>query len=414
VFDALPPLARVSWRSLWRNRRRTIITLSSIAFGLALALFMVGLAEGVYAKLIDDAIRLQSGHVTVMHRKYLDAPASDLFVRNSGAMRRMMEKIPGVERTKALVMGQALVKTPSGAVGVMVMGVEPAVERAASPLAKKIRQGKYLSSNNGPEIIIGQALADRLRLRVGKKLVVAANDANGQMIEELCRVRGIFRMDTDELDGYFVQVPIGFARRVFGLPRDSATEVGVILHDPDTRHAVADLLAQLPGIKGYGVHTWEKVLPEISGYIRLDRASNWIFQGLLIFLVLFTIFNTIFMSVMERGREFGVLLAIGTAPMRLRAQVFLEALFMDLLGCVLGIIIGSAGVLYFKLNGLDMSKMTKSEMSIGGIGMEMIVRPALTPGIVGWVGGLIFAVTLILSLYPVWKSAKINVAEVLR
>ena len=377
-------------------------------------MFMVALAEGVYAKLIDDAIRLQSGHVTVMNRKYLDAPASDLLVRNVASLRREMEKIPGVEKTKALVIGQALVKTPTGSVGVMVMGVEPAVEKATSPLARKIRKGAYLTGDDGAEIIIGQALAARLRLQVGKKLVMAANDTSGQMIEELCRVRGIFRMDSEEMDGYFVQVPINFARRVFGIPRDSATEVGAILHNPGSRHAVVKRVAQLPGSSGYAVYPWEKVLPEISGYIRLDRASNWIFQILLIFLVLFTIFNTIFMSVMERSREFGVLLALGTAPLRLRTQVFLEALFMDLLGCVLGLIIGSAGIIYFRINGLDMSQMTKSEMSIGGIGLEMIVRPALTPEIIGWVGGLIFMVTLVLSLYPVWRSAKINVAEVLR
>lgn len=399
---------------MWRNRRRTIITLSSIVLGLMFFLLMVCLAEGVYAKLVDEAVRMQGGHVTIMHPRYLDAPSADLFVGQADALRPLIAKLRGVERTKGLVIGQGLVKTATGAVGVMVMGVEPVSEMEASPLPKRMRRGRYLAGNAGAEAVVGVALAERLKLKVGKKLVLAANDAHGQMVEELCRVRGIFGMDSDEMDGYLIQVPIGFARRLYGLPPGGVTYLGVVLGNPDDRHRVAGEIAAMPGAKGVSVLVWEKVLPEIASYIRLDRTSNWIFQLFLIFLVLFTIFNTMLMSVLERNREFGVLLALGTTPGRLRAQVFLEALFLNILGCAGGLLLGSAVVGYYMVYGMDITKMTSAEMSISGFSFGKMLYPRLTGTLLGWVGGLVFAATLVLSLIPVWRSARIRVAEVLR
>lgn len=135
-METLPLIIRVSWRSIWRNRRRTWITLSAIAFGLALAVFFISFAEGVYNQLIDDATRMQGGHFTLEHPQYREAPAIDLFVKNVSELRAKLEALEGVRGTKALILGQGVVTSGSGGVGVAIMGVEPEVEVHTSPLAE--------------------------------------------------------------------------------------------------------------------------------------------------------------------------------------------------------------------------------------------------------------------------------------
>jgi len=407
-------LVRLAWRSIWRNRRRTLITLSSMAFGLVLAIFMICFQEGTFGRMVDEAVRMQAGHVTVMHPRYLTAPSADLFVGNAGALRARIERLGGVERTKELVMGQGLAKSAVGASGIAVTGVEPSGELAESPLPRHILKGRYLSDGGRAEAVIGMELARRLGIGVGSKFVVAVNNINGELDEELCRVCGIFSMGSEEMDGYLIQVPIGFARRLYGLPPGSVTCLGVVLRNADDRFDVIGRISAMPEARGAAIYPWERVIPEVSGLIGIKRASARVLLFFLMFLVLFTVFNTLLMSVLERGREFGVMLALGTTAARLRAQVFLEVLFLNLLGCLAGLLLGSAIVLFLQSKGIDISKIYSSEVSISGFAFDKTLYPRLTGAVLGWVGGLAFSVTLVLGLIPVWRSAKIRVAEVLR
>ena len=315
---------RISWRSIWRNRRRTWITVSAIAFGLALAVFFIAFGDGVYNQLIDDATRMQGGHFTLEHPDYREAPAVDLFVGGVSGLRERLEGLDGVLGTKALVLGQGVARSGHGAVGVSVMGVEPSLEAASSPLAGGIVDGSYLEEGDGRKVVLGAKLARRLELRTGKKLVIATNDASGEIVEELFRVKGTFEIGADEVDAYLVQIPLESARRLYGLGQEDATQVGVLLSDPGRRPAVMAAARELLPA-GVALRTWEEVMPELANYIRVDRGSNLVFQGIIVFLSLFTIFNTILMSVLERTRELAMQLALGVSASLLRLQVVVES-----------------------------------------------------------------------------------------
>jgi ABC-type lipoprotein release transport system permease subunit len=157
------------------------------------------------------------------------------------------------------------------------------------------------------------------------------------------------------------------------------------------------------------------VLPELYSYIRQDSTSNWVFQFILIFLVLFTIFNTILMSVMERGREFGVMLAVGTPPSRLRAQVMVESVYINVIGCVLGTVVGCLVAWHYSRTGINLSSMMGGgEFTISGVAIDPIMRPKLGATMVRNLAAFVFTATFLLSVYPAWKAAKQRIAEVLR
>ncbi len=412
-MDKLALIFRISWRSIWRNRRRTWITLSAIAFGLALAVFFIAFADGVYNQLIDDATRMQGGHFTLEHPQYREAPAVDLFVGGVSGLRARLEALDGVGGTKALVLGQGVARSARGAAGVSVMGVEPSLEAAASPIAASMAAGSYLEEGDGRKVVVGTGLAKRLEVRTGRKLVLATNDASGEIVEELFRVKGTFEVGSDEVDAYLVQIPLEFARRLYGLGVDDATQVGVLLADAGRRPAVMAAAREFVPAE-VALRTWEEVMPDLANYIRVDRGGNLVFQGIVVFLSLFTIFNTILMSVLERTRELAMQLALGVSASLLRLQVVIESALLGALGSTLGVLLGGGLGYWMQAEGLDISRFYGDDLDVSGFALDTMVYADVTVELLVSMWLLVFAATVLLSLIPGRQISRIAVADVLR
>jgi ABC-type lipoprotein release transport system permease subunit len=407
-------IPRLAWRSIWRNRRRTLITVLSIAFGLTCAIFFIAIGEGVYAQLIDQVVRMQAGHITLENVNYRDAPAVDLWIKAPELLRSRIESLPQVERTKMIILGQGIARSGSGNVSATLMGIEPSVELETSPLARHMVDGRYLNDDDGPWVVIGSELAQRLKLKVGKKMVITTNDAAGNLVDELCRVRGIFETGSVEIDGYFIQAPIDFARRLFGLPEQGVSQLGVILRVPEAQEHVLHEVQLLAAQEDIAVLPWQKVVPEIASYIKLDKGSNLIFQAILIFLILFTIFNTILMSVLEREREFAVLLALGTKPDQLRLQILMESFYLGLIGCALGLLFGGLAAWIVQVWGIDLKSFLEEGFTISGFAVSTKMHARVTPGLLFGTTGLVLVATLILSLIPMRRATRLSIVEQLR
>lgn len=405
---------RLAWRSIWRNRRRTLITVCSIGLGLAFNIFFISLGEGVYHQLVEQIVRMQAGHITLENPEYREAPAIDLFINDIEKVRGKLEAWPQVEKTKKLILGQGIAKSGAGNVAAALMGVEPSIEAATSPLVRNLVDGEYLADDDEALVVIGDEMARRLNLDVGKKLVITSNDVNGDLVEELCRVKGVFETGSEELDTYFVQMPIGFAAKLFNIPDDSATQLGVILKNADSQNGVLTKIRAQVADRTVSALPWQSILPEVASYIKMDRTSNFVFQAILIFLVLFTIFNTILMSVMERQKEFAVLLSIGTRTGSLKRQVFMETVFLALIGCSIGVIIGGIASGLVQYYGIDLGAFLDEGVSISGFAITTKLHSRVTVQLLGTTAGLVFLATLLLSLIPMKRSARIDIVEQLR
>lgn len=407
-------IARLAWRSIWRNRRRTLITIASLGLGLTIAIFFIALSEGVHNQVVNEAVRMQAGHITVEHEAYQAAPAVDLFIGGVDKLRRRIDGMEAVEATKLLIRGQGVANSSAGAVGVAVMGVEPSVEAGTSPLARHMVTGSTLEDGDDRKAILGEHLADQLKLTQGSKLVLTTNNARGELVEELCRVKGIFRIGSDEIDGYLVQIPLEFAQRVFGLQPDEATQLGVVLKRPSELEATIGAIKAIEREEYAAVLPWQAVLPEVASYIRLRRTSTWVFQSLLFIIILFTILNTLLMSVVEREREFAVLLALGTRIGQLRQQLFVESAFIGILGCVAGMSLGGAAALSLQIHGLDLSGFMPGGVTVSGFSVSTTIHALLTPSILLWTGGIAMAAMLVLSLVPMRRIGRLRMTESLR
>ena len=159
---------------------------------------------------------------------------------------------------------------------------------------------------------------------------------------------------------------------------------------------------------------WQEVIPEIASYIKLDRGSNLIFQAILVFLILFTIFNTILMSVLERQREFAVLLALGTKPLLLRLQILMESVYLGFLGCALGLIVGGLAAWAAQVWGIDLRSLLKEGFTISGFAVSTKMHARVTIWLLLGTGGLVFAATILLSLIPMHRATRLSIVDQLR
>jgi len=406
-------LLKLSWRSIWRNRRRTLLTVGSTAAALAVAVLFLAIADGMYGRLLYDVLRLQAGNLTVENAEHLDAPSVDLVLDDVPDLRRRIEALPGVSRTKQLVVGPGVANSGDGAVGTAVVGVEPSVEAAVSPLLRRIVHGEYLDDADDRSVLVGAEMARRLKLEVGNKVVLSTNDVRGQLVSELVRVKGIFKTGAVELDGHYVQVPIGFARKLFGMRDAQATEVGILLSDAEQQDSV---LAAVQGViaqdERAAVWPWQKVLPELSSFMKVDKGSNYVFQTIILLMAMFTVFNTVLMSALERKREFAVMLALGTSPARVKLGLVLESVLLGTVGAALGVAAGCG--LSVAVDGISLAGSMGKGMEVGGYLVEPVLHASLSPRITVGLGLAMSAVIALMSLVPMTRISRIRVTDAFR
>ena len=408
-------ITKIGWRSIWRNKRRTLISLFSIIIGTGIPIFFVCIAWGFYAGLIDDVARLMSGHITYEHVEYRNSPSNDLWVDDIHKINKTLNNNAEVLSTKQIVNLQGVAHTAKGSVGISLMGIEPEKEIAISFLPETVIEGNYLSKGDGRWVVVGYQLAKNLNVSVGKKFVFTTNDIKGELVEELFRVKGIFKTGSKEIDGHFVQSDIEIARKIAGLGSDDVSQLGIIVKNPDTHeNFLQDLQKSLA--KNNGVFlSWQKIMPDVATTIRMDRTAISSFMIMLVVIVLFTMFSTILMSTLERKREFASLLAIGTQQKELKIQIFIETIFFGLIACPLGALLG-IGIAKW-VEGYDMMNVVggkAGDMSVGGFGMDTIITPLFSAPLILQISIFFFLAVQLLSILPMYFISRISITDELR
>ncbi len=410
IFDMQP---QVAWRNLRRNLRRTAITVSAVSLGLAFAVFYTAMHAGVNKQLIEQGIRFYGGHIILEHPQYRHAPSVDLFIAGAEKLMSKIQKSSSSVNTSRVIINYGMARTAYASDGVLIKGND-SLSNKESPFVKLIISGRFIGSGNDGNICMGKKLADLLHLRVGQKFVLTTNDITGTLTEGLCRVEGIFETGIEEIDSRLVLAPIGYLEDLLMMPSGGANQVAVLLDDPGKHSKVSRQISTLLADESIKLYSWKEVLPELASYLSVDQAANLIFQGILFFIILFTIFNTILMSVNERNREFAVLLAVGTPPLRLRWQLFLEAVYIGIAGCLIGLIIGGLVSYIIQIKGLNVSFVYGNEMSISGLSVSPLIHAYVTWDLLGGLGGAMLVLVTLVSFIPMRRIARISLTETLR
>jgi ABC-type lipoprotein release transport system permease subunit len=408
-------LGKIAWRNLWRRKRRTLITGISIGFGVMLAVTFTGTGDYGYTNMINSSATMGLGHVTIGPQGYNQTPSLDKRLRNTGQLRDRVLAMSGVDDAIVRIMGQAMFASASKTIGGMFMGIDPAQESPQQNLLiRSLVQGKVFSGTDGRGVVVGSKMAKKLNLRIGKKLVYTTTDVNGEIVSEIARVTGIFKTGVNEVDGGMVLLPISSVRATLNYDAQDATLVAVIINDQRDADAMRDRISLAQSDPRIEVLSWQQTQAELAGLITLDRGGNYISQFLIGLLIAAGILNTLLMSVLERTREFGVMMAVGMSPKTLFRLVVVESLWLAIIGIVIGIIITAPWYAYLHYVGLDFSGALGEDYSAAGILVDPLIRIRLyKESIIAILTG-VFSLTLLAGLYPAWRAGRIPPVESLK
>lgn len=408
-------LRKLAWRNLWRRKRRTLITGISIGFGLMLAVTFTGTGDYGYTNMINTGATMGFGHVTIEPYGYNQTPSLDKRLQDTEHIREQVLTIPGVDSAIIRIMGQAMFSSARKSIGGMFIAIDPAQESAEyNLLIRSLDQGRLFPDTDGLGVVVGSKMAEKLNLRIGKKLVYTTTDVSGDIVSELARVTGIFNTGVDEIDGSMALLPITRVRDTLHYDAQDATLISVIINDQRYAERMRDKIASAVGNPHREVLIWKETQPELSNLITIDRSSNYISQFLIGLLIAAGILNTLLMSVLERTREFGVMMAIGMSPKTLFRLVIVESFWLALIGIVIGIIITTPWYAYLHYVGLDFSGAMGEGSSAGGVLVDPLMRIRLfKESIIAILVG-VFSLTLLSGLYPAWRAGRIPPIESLK
>jgi ABC-type lipoprotein release transport system permease subunit len=405
----------MAWLNIWRNRRRTLLTLSSISFGVMLAILFTGLGDQNWREMIDLAARLGGGHVSIQNAKYLDSPILRHSVHGTAELRRQALQDGEILRAVTRISGQIMLSTAGRSYGAGFIGIDPAEEDLQTlSLLDAIDEGEMLRSSRGNQIILGQQLAKNLNVRLRSKVIYTLTDPEGEIIYGVARVSGILATGSPSIDAGLCLLPIDTLRENLSMAEGEGTQIALFLTDHrEADRVAARLAAKLP--KDLAVLPWHRSQPELAGFIAMKVAGSQLMEMIIMVLVAAGIFNTLFVSVMERLREFGIMLAIGFSPTTLFTLVMLESLWLGLVGLAGAVFLTAAPYYFLSTTGIDISEQLGiSGTEVAGIALSSVMRVGIYPENALIIALAALAGTLLSAVYPAWQAGRIAPAECIR
>jgi putative ABC transport system permease protein len=403
-------LVRMAWRNIWRNRRRTIITMSSIVLAIVLSVVMRSMQLGSYAKMIDDVVGTYTGHLQVHKKGYWDDKSIDNSFAAPDSLMAALAAVRGVAAVIPRFESFALAAGKDRSRGVFTIGIAPQKEDAFSKLRKRLVRGDFLKENDNG-VLMAEGLARFLALDVGDSLVLLGQGYHGASAAGTFAIRGIVSFASPELNRTFMYLTCSAAQYLFGA-NNRLTSAVIEPAQPKQTDRLAHSLAALAGERNLEVLTWRDMLPELMQQIHGDNAGGLIMLGILYMIVAFGIFGTILMMTTERVREFGVVNALGLSSGNLAAMVGIETTLLSLLSALAGSCIALPIVLHFNANPIQLTGEAARAMI--NFGVEPVIAFLLDGRIFMAQILIVLAVTAAATLYPLLLLRNLNPVAAMR
>jgi len=402
---------RLAWRNLWRQPRRTWLTAGAMIFSNMILVFLISLQLGTYQMMIENSLRSFTGHLQVQVEGYKDEQKIRQAVPDVVALAATLREGLGLETVAARGAAFALASSEERSYGIQVIGVEPEYEARVSTLPGLVKDGRYLDEPTAAEIVIGAVLARNLQIERGAELTLLGSGRDGSFAAAVVTVVGIFDSGMPAMDRSIAEVPLAFFQDTFSM---GSAGHSVVVAAPDL-FQVSSLKrraeALLPAGEPLVVYDWDDLLPGLKQAIQADFSSAWFMYSVLIVLVAFSVLNTQLMSVLERTKEFGIVLSLGLTPGRLGRLVVLETTLMGLIGLVLGVLAGGLLVLWFSVHGFTYPGL--EEMAVR-FNLPAVIYPQVS--VIGLLLGpmIVLIASVVASFYPAIRLRWLQPVDAMR
>ena len=400
-------ILKLAWRNIGRNRRRTVVTVAAMAFGLFTMVVWSAVFEGLLNDMERTVIDVELGDLQIHAPTYLDEPSLYTRVDDIDTLVSRLETA-GFRASPHLV-GGGLVAARESAAGAALRGVDVGKDAGVSAIPDRLAEGAWLDEDDLIGVVVGRRLARSLNLGIGDELIVLSQATDGSMANALYSVRGILQSISDGVDRSAVFLTDAAFRELFVMPSGAHR---VVVRKPDS----LELPAAVETVQGLApdldVQSWRTLVPTLATYLDTARASMQILSAVIYVVVAILILNAMLMAVFERVREFGVLKALGVEPYHVLGLIFVESGLQAGLAIAVGMTFALPALWYLVEFGIDVGEL--GGVQVFSATIAPVWRAAVTPAVFVFPTVNLVALVGLAVVYPALKAARISPVEAMR
>lgn len=400
---------KIAWRNIIRNKKRSLITISAIGFGLGAIIFIWSFIEGAHEAMIRNYTALTTSQIEVSQKGFHQNPKIENYLENPEHIITQIKTYHPHVNTSQRIRAAGLISSSESSYGALVLGIDPANEKTISQLHKHVKHGDFLAPDDHKNIVIGHTLAGNLNITLDDKVVIMSQAVDGSIAADAYYVKGLITSGVEEIDKGLAVIPIASAREIFVI--NGATDIGIRSRNvKDAEHIARSLTDKLknPALE---ILPWSHISPSLKQWIEFDNAFVYVILFIVMIIVAIGILNTVLMGVLERTREFGILMAVGTKPGQIIRMVSLESILLGLMGCAFGILIGFSISVYFEHAGINLSAFTTA---LSSFYMDTIIIPKFHLGFSLVATSATLLISCLVSIYPAWYASRLKPVEAIR
>lgn len=401
-------LLKIAWRNIWRNKTRSMVVIGAVMLGIMALVFMSGWVYGIVNSYTNSSIETQTSHLQIHHPEFNQTQKSKFFIENISDAVATVKKEEGVQSIATRSLLNGTIVSPRATRPIFVKAVDPAQEALVTQFDTKVKEGTYLNSNKKRPILISKRLADKLKVKLNKKVVLNFTNKAGDLTGINFKVVGFYDTGNSKMDELFVYVRSKDLNPKFGFENEGH-EIAVLLKDMDYLDPVkANLKAAFPK---YEINDYKELSPMVGLYEAQISVSVTIILVIIMIALIFGIINTMLMAVLERTKELGMLMAVGMNKTKVFIMIMIETLLLSFVGVPLGLGFGHLLVIYFSYKGIDLSNYQES---LSDFGMSPIIYTAPQPEFYVSIIIAIMITAFLASIYPAYRAISLRPVEAIR
>jgi putative ABC transport system permease protein len=406
--EEMNTLFKLAQRNIWRNKRRTFITAAAIMFAVFFAIIMNSIQKGIWDNVEQGMVNSFIGYAQIHGNGYWEDQSLDYAFPINQAITDAVGKQAKVKTLVPRLEAFALASNIQSK-GSLVIGIDPAKEDEFTNVAKNVTQGEYLNLNDS-SVLVAEGLAEYLSLSVGDTIVLTSQGYRGANAAGAYPIKGLLKFSSPALNQQMVYLPLPLAQKFFAAEGLVSAAILNMDNARDLNKTITSLANDLG--ENYEVMDYTQLIPDLLQAREMDEAGGKMMLIILYVIITFGIFGTILMMVKERQYEFGVLTAIGMKRQKLSLTVWLETVFLGLIGTLAGMVLASPIIYYFNIHPIkiegDMAKAYET------FGVEPLITSSLNPSIFISQALTVFIIVTLLAIYPMRKISKLNPIEAMR
>ena len=402
-------LIKIAWRNIWRNKKRTVLTMLSIILAIFLSLFTRSMQMGTFGSMIDNAVKLSTGYIQIHNPGYWENKSINETFEESETINYILNSNENISFNLPRLETFALASSGGHTKGTMITGTIPELENKLNNYSDKIVRGEYLKTGDR-SILLGDELAGYLNVDVGDTLILLGQGFRGVTAAAQYQIKGIIKFPIPDFNRQLVIMPLEECQYLFASEK-RLTSISIMLRDPELLDETTELIQAGLNYE-YEVMTWEEMNKELVQFVDTKVVGGKIMLSILYIVVGFGVFGTVMMMTMERRKEFAIMVSIGMKKMKLLTMVFWETLLIGLVAVLLGLLITYPLISYLADNPIQLTgELAKSMESVGAEPvMPFVDKPII---FVNQTASVIF-ITLIAIIYPLFFILKFNVLKAMR